>query len=87
MVEAGEIGGVLDEVMNRLAKLLEDVSRLQNQVKSAMAYPVTVGLFAVVAFLGMTIFLIPVFSGIFDQLGAELPALTQFMVTLSAFFT
>ncbi|MGY6530989.1 MAG: type II secretion system F family protein [Cyanobacterium sp.] len=85
MVEAGEIGGVLDEVMNRLAKLLEDVSRLQNQVKSAMAYPVTVGLFAVVAFLGMTIFLIPVFSGIFDQLGAELPALTQFMVTLSAF--
>lgn len=85
MVEAGEIGGVLDEVMNRLAKLLEDVARLQNQVKSAMAYPVTVGIFAVVAFLGMTIFLIPVFSGIFDQLGAELPALTQFMVTLSNF--
>ncbi len=85
MVEAGEIGGVLDEVMNRLAKLLEDVARLQNQVKSAMAYPVTVGLFAVLAFLGMTIFLIPVFSGIFDQLGAELPALTQFMVTLSGF--
>jgi len=85
MVEAGEIGGVLDEVMNRLAKLLEDVARLQNQVKSAMAYPVTVGLFAVLAFLGMTIFLIPVFAGIFDQLGGELPALTQFMVTLSDF--
>lgn len=85
MVEAGEAGGVLDEVMNRLAKLLEDVARLQNQVKSAMAYPVTVGIFAVLAFLGMTIFLIPVFAGIFDQLGAELPALTQFMVTLSNF--
>ncbi|AFZ46984.1 Type II secretion system F domain protein [Cyanobacterium stanieri PCC 7202] len=85
MVEAGEIGGVLDEVMNRLAKLLEDVARLQNQVKSAMAYPVTVGIFAVIAFLGMTIFLIPVFAGIFDQLGGELPALTQFMVTLSDF--
>jgi type IV pilus assembly protein PilC len=84
MVEAGETGGVLDEVMNRLAKLLEDVARLQNQIKSAMAYPVTVGIFAVVAFLGMTIFLIPVFAGIFDQLGAELPALTQFMVNLSA---
>jgi len=53
MVEAGETGGVLDEVMNRLAKLLEDVARLQNQVKSAMAYPVTVGIFAVLAFLGM----------------------------------
>lgn len=85
MVEAGEIGGVLDEVMNRLAKLLEDVARLQNQVKSAMAYPVTVGMFAVLAFLGMTIFLIPVFAGIFDQLGAELPALTQTMVNLSNF--
>ncbi|NCO76481.1 MAG: type II secretion system F family protein [Cyanobacteria bacterium] len=85
MVEAGETGGVLDEVMNRLAKLLEDVARLQNQVKSAMAYPVTVGIFAVLAFLGMTIFLIPVFAGIFEGLGAELPALTQFMVDLSGF--
>ena len=85
MVEAGEAGGVLDEVMNRLAKLLEDVARLQNQIKSAMAYPVTVGIFAVIAFLGMTIFLIPVFAGIFEQLGAELPALTQFMLFLSAF--
>jgi len=85
MVEAGETGGVLDEVMNRLAKLLEDVARLQNQVKSAMAYPVTVGIFAVLAFLGMTIFLIPVFAGNFEGLGAELPALTQFMVDLSGF--
>ncbi len=85
MVEAGETGGVLDEVMNRLAKLLEDVARLQNQIKSAMAYPVTVGIFAVIAFLGMTIFLIPIFAGIFDQLGAELPGLTKFMLALSAF--
>ncbi|MBL1208451.1 type II secretion system F family protein [Geminocystis sp. GBBB08] len=85
MVEAGETGGVLDEVMNRLAKLLEDVARLQNQVKSALAYPVTVGIFAVLAFLGMTIFLIPVFAGIFKSIGAELPALTQFMLNLSGF--
>ena len=85
MVEAGEAGGVLDEVMNRLAKLLEDVARLQNQIKSAMAYPVTVGIFAVVAFLGMTIFLIPVFADIFIQLDAELPWLTQTMVNVSEF--
>lgn len=84
MVEAGEAGGVLDEVLMRLSKLLEDMAKLQNQIKSAMAYPVTVGIFAVVAFLGMTIFLIPVFAGIFDQLGAELPALTKFMLFLSA---
>ena len=83
MVEAGEAGGVLDEVLERLAQLLEDIAKLQNQIKSAMTYPMTVGFFAVVAFLGMTIFLIPVFSGIFESLGAELPALTQFMVWLS----
>ncbi|AGF52254.1 MULTISPECIES: type II secretion system F family protein [unclassified Synechocystis] len=85
MVEAGETGGVLDEVLNRLSKLLEDMARLQNQIKSAMAYPVAVGFLAVVAFLGMTIFLIPVFAGIFDDLGGELPALTKFMVGLSNF--
>ena len=84
MVEAGEVGGVLDEVLERLSKLLENIAKLQNQIKSAMTYPVTVGIFAVLAFLGMTIFLIPVFAGIFDQLGAELPALTKFMLWLSA---
>ena len=85
MVEAGEVGGVLDEVLNRLAKLLEDMAKLQNQIKSAMAYPVAVGLLAVVVFFAMTMFLIPVFAGIFDQLGVELPALTQFMLNVSAF--
>lgn len=83
MVEAGETGGVLDEVLNRLAKLLEDMARLQNQIKSAMAYPVAVGFLAVVVFLAMTIFLIPVFAKIFQDLGVPLPALTQFMLFLS----
>jgi type IV pilus assembly protein PilC len=83
MVEAGEVGGVLDEVLNRVAKLLEDMARLQNQVKSAMAYPVAVGLLAIVVFFAMTIFLIPIFAGIFKDLGVELPALTKFMLYIS----
>lgn len=83
MVQAGEVGGVLDEVLNRLAKVLEDMARLKNQVKSAMAYPVTVGALAIIIFLGMTIFLIPIFEGIFKDLEVELPALTQFMVNIS----
>jgi type IV pilus assembly protein PilC len=83
MVEAGEAGGVLDEVLMRLSKLLEDMAKLQNQIKSAMAYPVTVGIFAVIAFLGMTIFLIPVFGKIFESLGAELPLLTRVMLGIS----
>ena len=83
MVQAGEVGGVLDEVLNRLAKLLEDMNRLQNQIKAAMAYPTVVGSIAVLVFLGMTMFLIPIFAEIFQDLGTELPALTRFMLFLS----
>jgi type IV pilus assembly protein PilC len=83
MVEAGEAGGVLDETLKRLAKLLEDNSKLQNQIKSALSYPITVFVIAILVFLGMTIFIIPTFAGIFEQLGAELPFFTQMMVDLS----
>ena len=84
MVEAGEAGGVLDESLKRLAKLLEDNARLQNQIKGALGYPVAVLVIAILVFLGMTIFLIPTFAGIFEDLGAELPMFTQLMVDLSA---
>jgi len=83
MVEAGEAGGVLDETLKRLAKLLEENARLQNQIKAAMGYPTTVLVVAILVFLGMTIFLIPTFAEIFDQLGAKLPVFTQIMVDLS----
>ena len=79
MVEAGEAGGVLDESLKRLAKLLEDNARLQNQIKGALGYPVAVLVIAILVFLGMTIFLIPTFAGIFEDLGAELPFFTQLM--------
>ncbi|MEO1134001.1 MAG: type II secretion system F family protein, partial [Cyanobacteria bacterium J06639_1] len=85
MVQAGEIGGVLDEVLNRLAKLLEDMDKLARQIKSAMTYPVVVGILAVLIFLGMVIFILPVFGGIYDELGGELPAFTQFFLTISVF--
>lgn len=83
MVEAGETGGVLDETLKRLAKLLEDNAKLQNQIKSALSYPITVFVLAILVFLGMTIFIIPTFAEIFDQLGADLPIFTQMMVNLS----
>jgi type IV pilus assembly protein PilC len=83
MVQAGEVGGVLDEVLNRLAKLLEDMARLQNQIKSAMSYPVVVGFLATAIFVGLTVFLIPIFADIFVSLGAELPPLTLFLMTCS----
>jgi type IV pilus assembly protein PilC len=83
MVEAGEAGGVLDETLKRLAMLLEENARLQNQIKSALGYPVIVLVVAILVFLGMTMFLIPTFAEIFDQLGAKLPAFTQMMVDFS----
>jgi type IV pilus assembly protein PilC len=85
MVQAGEVGGVLDEVMNRLSKLLEDVARLQNQIKSAMTYPVAVGVVAITIFLGMCIFLLPIFANIFEELDAKLPPFTAFMIGISNF--
>ncbi len=85
MVQAGEVGGVLDEVLNRLAKLLEDVARLQNQIKSAMSYPVTVGTLAVAIFVGMTVFLLPTFAAIFEEIGTDLPAFTKMMLSISQF--
>ena len=83
MVEAGEAGGVLDESLRRLAKLLEDNAKLRNQIKGAMGYPVAVLVIAIAVFLGMTIFIIPTFTGIFADLGAELPWFTQLMVDIS----
>jgi type IV pilus assembly protein PilC len=59
------------------------MARLQNQIKSAMSYPIVVGFLATSIFLGMTIFLIPVFAKIFQDLGTELPPLTQFLMECS----
>ncbi|MGC6482954.1 MAG: type II secretion system F family protein [Synechococcus sp.] len=83
MVEAGEVGGVLDQSLKRLAKLLEENARLQNQIRGALGYPIAVLVIAVGVFLGMTIFLIPTFADIFEDLGADLPSFTQLMVNLS----
>ncbi len=83
MVEAGETGGVLDETLHRLAILMEDVAKLQNQIKGAMGYPIAILVIAVSVFLGMTIFIIPQFAAIFKSLNAELPVFTQMLVDLS----
>jgi type IV pilus assembly protein PilC len=83
MVDAGEAGGVLDESLKRLSKLLEDNAKLQNQIKGALGYPIAVLVIAVLVFLGMTMFIIPVFAKIFDDLGAELPLFTQILIDIS----
>src|SRR5213596_2696545 len=83
MVDAGEKGGLLAEVLARLATYLENTARLRKKVKSAMMYPTAVTVIAI----GITIFLlvkvIPVFKEIFSGFGAQLPAPTQFLIQLS----
>lgn len=83
MVRAGEVGGNLEEVLDRVAIQLEKDDHLKRTVKSAMVYPVMIGSFALLILVAMILFIIPVFQNMFDDLGAKLPALTQFMVTLS----
>jgi type IV pilus assembly protein PilC len=85
MVKAGEHGGLLAEILDRLAGFLEASARLRKKVKSAMTYPVIVLCIA----LGITTFLIvrvvPIFAEIFKDFGAKLPAPTQFLIDLSEF--
>ena len=83
MVMAGEAAGVMDEVLAHLALVLESNAKLENQLQQAITYPLMILVMAVGAFLGMTIFLIPTFAGVFAELGAELPLFTQVMVNLS----
>jgi type IV pilus assembly protein PilC len=85
MVQAGEKGGLLAEILARLATYLENSARLRKKVKSAMMYPTAVTIIAI----GITIFLlvkvVPVFGEIFAGFGAKLPAPTQFLITFSNF--
>lgn len=85
MVKAGEAGGVLDGVLARIAGFLEAQHKLNQQVKSAMAYPITVGVFAMIISGVMLMFIVPMFASMFEQMGAKLPAFTQFLVDLSKF--
>ena len=86
MVRAGEIGGVLDEILNKIADLMEKEFALKQKIKSAMAYPSFVAGAAVIMGIFMLAFILPQFVGVFAQFGGELPALTQFFVTLTYLF-
>lgn len=83
MVRAGEAGGVLDQTLNRLAAQLEKDDSLRRTIKSAMAYPVLIAAFAILVMIGMLIFIIPIFAGMYADLGGELPGLTRMMMGMS----
>jgi type IV pilus assembly protein PilC len=85
MVRAGEVGGFLDSVLESVAKNFEDEVRLRGKIKSAMTYPVVVFAIAIIAVIGMLLFIVPVFVEMFANLGGELPAPTKVLVGMSAF--
>lgn len=85
MVKAGEAGGVLDEVLTRLAEFMEKAERIKGKVKSAMTYPVVVLTAALGILVFLMVFIIPKFAEIFNDLlgGKGLPPLTQFVIGMS----
>ncbi|RJQ54421.1 MAG: type II secretion system F family protein [Actinobacteria bacterium] len=85
MVRAGETGGVLDEVLMRVADHFEKESQLKSKIKSAMAYPMAMFSMSMLILFAMITFVVPVFVNMFAQLGGDLPLPTQVLVTASDF--
>jgi type IV pilus assembly protein PilC len=83
MCRAGEVGGFLDQVLLQIAANYESEVKLRGKVKSAMTYPVVVFVMAILAVVGMLLFIVPTFASMFETLGGELPAPTRLLVAMS----
>lgn len=85
MVAAGEMGGILDIILNRLANYIEKLAKLKKKVKGALTYPAIVVTIALVVIAVIMIYVIPVFAGLFKDAGVKLPELTLLVINLSDF--
>lgn len=88
MVRAGEAGGILDDILKRLASQVEQDASMRKKIKSAMMYPTVIFVITIVAFFAIMIFVIPKIGAILTDLGgpdAELPVYTQALLSISAF--
>jgi len=83
MCRAGEVGGFLDAVLLQIAENYEAEVKLRGKIKSAMTYPTVVFIIAILAVIGMLLFIVPIFSKMFLDLGGELPAPTRVLVFMS----
>jgi type IV pilus assembly protein PilC len=88
LVQAGEVGGILDTILNRLAIYIEKRVKLQRQIKGALSYPLTVMGIMVIVVVVLMVFVIPAFEGMFKEFGAKdaLPALTKMVIAVSKGF-
>src|SRR5918911_99014 len=87
MVAAGEVGGILEETLDRVADQLEKDDSLRRQVKAALMYPILITVFALGVLLALVTFLVPVFENVFKQFHGVLPPITKVTVALSHFAT
>ncbi|MEN3014159.1 MAG: type II secretion system F family protein [Endomicrobiia bacterium] len=85
MIHAGEVGGILDQVLDRLSSYLESAEELKAKIKGAMMYPIIVSVVAVGAAVIMLTVVVPRFAALFLEMGAQLPAPTQMLINLSNF--
>lgn len=85
MVKAGEIGGVLDDVLLRIATTLESEDEIRRRIKSAMTYPAAMFAISILLLFVMLIFVVPIFEKMFRDMGATLPFLTRIIVNISHF--
>jgi type IV pilus assembly protein PilC len=85
LVAAGEVGGILDTILNRLAAYIEKAEKLKSQIKGAMTYPIVVVAIAIIVIAVILIFVIPVFQDMFASFGKALPVPTQIVVAMSNF--
>ncbi len=85
MIAAGEAGGILDVILQRLSAYMEKMAKLKKQVKGAMTYPAITMVVAVIVVAVILVFVIPVFEDMFKSMGSTLPAPTQMVVSLSNF--
>ena len=83
LVSAGETAGLLPEVLDREAKLLESLSKIKGQIKSALTYPIAIFALTIIVIIIMLVFVIPIFVDMYSSSGADLPGLTQFLVDAS----
>jgi len=85
MISAGEIGGILDNILQRLSQYMEKAMKLKAKIKGAMIYPATIITVAVGVTCVLLVWVIPVFAELFSSFGQELPGPTQFVINLSNF--
>jgi len=85
MVKAGEIGGVLDDVLLRIATTLESEAEIRRKIKSALTYPVAMFAISILLLVVMLVFVVPSFEKMFKEIGATLPLLTRMVMGLSHF--